>query len=181
MRSPNVVLSSIALAIVVTVLPPFGPRAEASQACSRLWYKVPRPELAAQLQAALEGAGIAGATVSAEAAGERCYNEETGEVRGPGITNRVHARVPVDDVSDAEALGTLAATMADVAIPVLVDAADDIVTSDLTTASRPADVSVSFVSPDERRDFKTRLPDLQAAREQGLTGAALIEALGATP
>lgn len=67
------------------------------------------PELSEEVQAALEGAGIADARAYAEAYGEDCMDAKTGKARYFAAKETdFHVTLNVDGLGDTEALGTLA-------------------------------------------------------------------------
>jgi hypothetical protein len=66
------------------------------------------PELMAEVQAAMEDAGLENVTVSASAYGENCYANETNEVvYFAAMQTDFHVTAQVEDIEDGEALGDL--------------------------------------------------------------------------
>ena len=128
------------------------------------------PELSEDVQAALEGAGITGAKAYAEAYGEDCMNAKMGKARYFAAKETdFHVTLNVDGLGDLEVLGTLAEEV----LAVL-----DGFPPKETPGPMPGYVGLRFVAPDSERRLWFTVLEWTDARDQGLSGAALLEALG---
>ncbi len=141
--------------------------------CAYIRHSEPLPELGARVQTSLVDAGIAGATAKAQAAGERCTDVPTGQGEFWVMTSVVSVEVPVADLDDLDAVGDVAAVVSGAVLTAISAAPTDEV-----PGGSPPQVGFVFVGPDRRVSLWTDAPKLQAAHDQGLTGAALLTALG---
>lgn len=149
---------------------------QSSQGCSYRWDSEHLPTLTAHVEAALAGAGLTGATASAQAQGERCVDTQAGTSHFMAMSSFVGLAVPVDSASDLEALGNVTAVLADAIVPVLSTASRDVM-----PGPNPPNVQIGFKAPGATTSLRTSLSTLQTTRSQGLSGAALLAALGYTP
>ena len=127
----------------------------------------PLTALTTDLKAALDGAGLAVTDVTATSNVHECHpRPQDGppmRTSSTGIVVRTPAAGPVD----RDALGVRIAEVVDAIRPVLA----------APGASSPTTiVSVSMVAPEGNLDHKASWHRLVAARDQGLTGAALVDA-----
>ena len=128
------------------------------------------PDLSKEVQAALEGAGIAGAKAYAEAYGENCMDTKTQKARYfAAMETDYHITLAVDGLGDLEALGKLAAD-----VLVVLDGFPP----KETPGPRSGYVGLKFVAADSERRLWFTVLEWTEARDQGLAGSALLEALG---
>ena len=138
--------------------------------CGWVWASSPLPDLSAQVQAALDDAGISAESARAAAYGENCIDAETNEVRRfAAMQTDFHVTLPVDDAEDLEALGDSAASV----LAVL-----DGFPPNETPGPRSGQVGITFVAGDEQVALWFTYLEGVKARDQGLGGPALMEALG---
>lgn len=142
--------------------------------CAYSWANRPLPELTDQLQAALDAAGIPGATARAYDFGENCNDQETGTVAGfSRIETDVEIRLEVADARDLDALGSLT----DQVLAVL-----DTITRDSLSGRLPGRIGLNFAMRGATRNWLYFYDEqLEEARGRGLSGRALLEALGYPP
>lgn len=139
-----------------------------------VWSSHQLDGLSRQVQAALDEAGIEGSEATAEAYGEDWF--EQGEAGGaPELCNfsvmetDFHIALPVESLADLDGLGTLLTRV----LAVL----DQFPPED-TPGQQPGRVSVAFVSRGNEEGWVWfSLTEGVQARENGLTGEALLEAL----
>jgi len=139
--------------------------------CAWNWATQPLPEVSAQLQAALDAAGIPGATGSAVAFGENCIDYQTNQVRGFAVMETDFGiQVPVASLTDLEALGNLAGQVLLVLerFPV-----------GQVPGPQPGQVQLIFSAGGEELALTFTVEQAAAARSAGLSGAVLLEALRA--
>ncbi|UCC75821.1 MAG: hypothetical protein JSW37_09900 [Anaerolineales bacterium] len=143
-------------------------RAEAP-GCMWNWSTRPLSDLSGQVQGAVEAAGLSGATASAVAFGEDCIDPKSGEVkRFATMQTDFRITVPVGDVRNLDELGDLAEQVLEVL---------DSFPAKNTPGPQSGDVSISFEAGEERLHLWFSIMQADKAREQGLHGAALLEAL----
>jgi len=141
--------------------------------CAWSWANRPLPELTDQLQAALDAAGIPGATARAYDFGENCNNQETGTVRFARIETDVEIRLEVTDPQDLDALGSLT----DQVVAVL-----DTFVRDSLSGRQPGRIGLNFTLRGGAGHWLYFYDEqLAEARGRGLSGRALLEALGYPP
>jgi len=139
-----------------------------SDACLWDWGTRPLPELSAQVQAALAAAGVADATVSAVAYGEDCIDPQTGDVKGFALLETdFYFTLSVSSLA-VEPLGNLAERV----LAVL----DSFPPEDIPGV-QPGYVAMDFISGEERYHLWFEITLWREARQAGLHGAALLEAL----
>jgi len=142
--------------------------------CAWSWANRPLPEVTDQLQAALDAAGIPGATARAYDFGENCNDQETGTVaRFARIETDVEIRLEVVDLQDLDALGSLT----DQVVAVL-----DIFARDSLSGRQPGRIGLNFTLRGAAGHWLYFYDEqLAEARGRGLSGRALLEALGYPP
>jgi hypothetical protein len=145
------------------------PGSEAGYAeCAWTWASQSLPELSAEVQSALDSAGLKNATVSAVAYGENCV-VATGEVdHFATMETDFHFQVEVPSLSDAAALGDTLERILTVlnAFP-----------PDLTPGPQPGYIGVRFTSRTEELNLWFTWNLGQAALDTGLHGADLLNEL----
>lgn len=120
-------------------------------------------ELTAKLQAALAAAGFSNATARVSDAGEN-YSCNDG-TSGFGLMNRdLSITLPVADLADRQALGTQLAQVVTLASP-------------YATAPSSNRYLVTFTAGGSQMQLTATKGAWEQARQQGLTGAALLDAL----
>lgn len=153
---------------MVLLAPTFTPTIFSSDACIWDWGTRPLPELSAQLQAALASAGVTDASVSTVAYGEDCIDPQTGDVRGFALLETdFYFTLQVPSLA-VERLGNLAEQV----LTVL-----DSLPADSIPGTQPGYVEMDFVVGEERYHLWFEVTLWQEARQAGLHGAALLEAL----
>ena len=139
------------------------------QQCGWNWATQALPELSAEVQAAMEAAGLEGIQARAEAYGENCFGSVTGEVLYfAAMETDFRLQVTVEDLQDREALGGLLEQ-----ILVILDGFPP----GTIAGPNPGYVGVAFQSGQETLNLWFTVTDGEAARAQGLHGAALLEEL----
>jgi heat shock protein HslJ len=141
---------------------------------SMVWSSHRLDGLSQQVQEALDAAGIEWTEATAEAYGEDWF--EQGEAdNSPTLCNfslmetDFRVRLPVDSLTDLDIMGTLLARV----LAVL-----DRFPPEDTPGQQPGRISVAFVSPDvEESWIWFSFTEGVQARETGLVGSALLEAL----
>jgi hypothetical protein len=145
------------------------PGAEAGYTeCYWNWATQPLPDLSAEVQSALEAAGLTGVTAFAEAYGENC-------ITGTGVVDHFatmetdfRIRMEVPDLADTAALGDLLERI----LVVL-----DTFPPDATPGPQPGYVGVRFVHGTEEINLWFTVTYGESARAQGLHGANLFTVL----
>ena len=136
--------------------------------CAWNWATQPLADLSADVQSTLDAAGLKGVTASAEAYGENCITA-TGKVdHFATMETDFRFQVDVPDLSDSAALGDILER-----ILVVLDAFPP----DATPGPQPGYIGVRFFCGTEEIDMWFTLSSSQDAREQGLHGADLYNAL----
>jgi len=141
--------------------------------CGWTWSTRPLPELTDQLQAALDAAGIPGATARAYAFGENCLDQSGTVKRFARMENDFDIQLEVADLQDLDALGDLTEQVLAVleALPPESD-----------PPPQPGRIGLKFSTRDTDGVWLYFMEEeLEAARGRGLTGRALLEALGYPP
>ncbi|MBC7261880.1 MAG: hypothetical protein H5T63_07675 [Chloroflexi bacterium] len=148
--------------------PTFTPTLFSSDACIWDWGTRPLPELSAQVQAALASAGVADATAKAVAYGEDCIDPQTGDVKGFALLETdFYFTLAVSSLA-VEPLGNLAEQV----LTVL-----DSLPPGSIPGTQPGYIGMDFVVGEERYHLWFEITLWWEAREAGLHGAALLEAL----
>nr|MBC7245280.1 hypothetical protein [Chloroflexota bacterium] len=148
--------------------PTFTPTLFSSEGCIWDWGTRPLPELSAQVQAALASAGITDATVSAVAYGEDCIDPQTGNVKGFALLETdFYFTLPVSSLA-VEPLGNLAEQ--------LLTVLDSLPVGSIP-GTQPGYVGMDFVAGEECYHLWFEVTLWWEARQAGLHGAALLQAL----
>lgn len=137
-------------------------------ACGWVWATQSLPDLSAEVQSALEAAGLTGVTATAEAFGENCLNN-AGEVDHFATMEtdfRVRAEVP--DLTDTAALGNLLER-----VLIVLDA----FSPGATPGPQPGYIGVTFFHETEELNLWFTVTDGESARALGLHGAELFTEL----
>ncbi len=141
--------------------------------CLWNWNTQPLPDLSGDVQAALDAAGIANAVTSATAFGEDCLDSVTRETRYFATTQTDFAvTLEVKDLADVDALGQLAGEV----LAVLDDFPPE-----QTPGPNPGRITLLFVADEYVREARFTVTEANAALAQGLSEAALLEALNYRP
>ncbi|KAF0107412.1 MAG: hypothetical protein FD146_1890 [Anaerolineaceae bacterium] len=136
--------------------------------CGWNWATEPLPELSAQVQAALESAGLTGVTAVAEAYGENCITASGEVARFAAMETDFRITVQAASLDDREALGTLLEK-----ILVVLDGFP----TETTPGPNPGYVGVTFQFGDDSLRLWFPIIDGESARALGLRGAALLDRL----
>jgi hypothetical protein len=136
--------------------------------CGWQWATQSLPELSAQVQAALESAGLTGVTAVAEAYGENCLNAEGKVARFAAMETDFRITIQVDSLADREALGMLLEK-----ILVVLDGFP----TETTPGPNPGYVGVTFQAGDAELRLWFPIIEGESARALGLRGAALLDKL----
>jgi hypothetical protein len=122
-----------------------------------------------QLRSALDGAGISATTATANLRGSVCHPRESIMPAGhPNGRELLNIEVPTDGAADNEAVGNLA-------VPVI-DALEPLMQSDIMASRQWIEVNITLRGPTQAITLSSSWGRLLAARQQGLTGAALVKA-----
>jgi len=140
----------------------------AYEQCGWQWAKQTLPALSTEVQAALEAAGLEGATAHAEAYGENCLSADNEVLRFAALETDFRISIEVESLADAERLGTLLEK-----ILVVLDGFP----TESTPGPQPGYVGVRFAAGTEELNLWFTVTDGEAARALGLHGAALLEEL----
>jgi hypothetical protein len=151
-----------------TATPTTTPTEYPYEQCGWQWATQSLPELSAQVQAALESAGLTGVTAVAEAYGENCLNAEGKVARFAAMETDFRITIQVDALDDREALGTLLEK-----ILVVLDGFP----TETTPGPNPGYVGVTFQSGDDSLHLWFPIIEGESARALGLRGAALLDKL----
>jgi hypothetical protein len=138
--------------------------------CAWVWATGPLPDLASEVREALDEAGIAVDNAGAVAYGENCVDANTGEIRRfAAMETDFYATVEVDDVEDREAMARSVAGVLEVLAGF---------SPQDTPGPQSGQIEITFVSGDEQVRLRFPYSEGMEARDRGLAGAALLEALG---
>jgi hypothetical protein len=135
---------------------------------AEFWY-VPLPERTAEIQAAINAAGLANVTVTASAYGENCYSANPDDVGiGPMQTESYFVTALVDDLTDEATLGDLAAEI----LAVLNQFPP-------REGFRPIpdQFIITFIQNEQQLTLRVGVAQAAQVIEQGLSGEALWNAL----
>ena len=151
-----------------TYTPSLTPTVEYFQ-CAWVWATQPLPEISSKVQAALESAGLPVTAVLAEAFGENCIDSRTNQVASfATMETDFRITLQVKSLADTEQLGSLL----EQTLVVL-----DGFPIGSTPGSQPGIVGVTFQAGKETTNLSFTVTEGKAARDKGLHGAALLEAL----
>lgn len=141
----------------------------AYEQCYFNWATQPLPELSAQVQAALDAAGLTDVTARAEAYGENCYDSQTNEVAYfAAMETDFRVTIKVPDLKDTESLGNL--------LEKVLIVLDDFPT-DKTPGPQPGYIGVTFQAGNEVLNMWFKVSQGIQARRQGYDDAALLQEL----
>lgn len=136
--------------------------------CGYTWATKRLAEVTSQLQEAFNAAGLKDAVVWAEGYGENCVDTQ-GQVQSfHAMETDFHIRMPVSSLEDLQAVGDLLQKM----LKVL-----DGFPPDQVPGSQPGYIGVELNAGQDVQNLWFKVSEGTAAREQGLQGAALYEAL----
>ncbi len=138
------------------------------ETCGWQWATQPLPDLSAQVQAALESAGLEGVTARAEAFGENCLSPDNEVLRFAAMQTDFRITVEVESLADAERLGMFLEK-----ILIVLDGFP----TESTPGPNPGYVGVTFTAGTETLNLWFTATDGESARALGLRGAALLEEL----
>ena len=136
--------------------------------CGWSWATQPLPELSAQVQSAMDAAGLKNVTAAAEAYGEDCLDANGTPVRFAAMETDFRITVQVPSLTDRESLGSLLEQI----LTVL-----DQFPAGVTPGPNNGYVGVTFQSKDDELRLWFLVEDGESARALGLHGAALLDKL----
>ncbi len=138
-------------------------------ACYFNWATQTLSELSAQVQAAMDTAGLTGITAHAEAYGENCYDSQTNSlVFFVAMETDFRIAVVVNVLTDKTYLGNLLERI----LIVL-----DRFPTGVTPGLNPGHIGVTFHAGKEELNLWFTVADRDSVRARGTNGAALSEAL----
>jgi hypothetical protein len=127
------------------------------------------PELTAEIQAALDAAGLENVTVSASAYGENCHANDTHEVvYFAAMKTDFYVTAVVDNLDDEMALGDITAQIL---------AVINRFTPDVTPGPMSGQISLTFIQDEQQQFLSVSVQQATEVIEQGLSGAALWNSL----
>jgi hypothetical protein len=136
--------------------------------CYWNWATEPLPDLSAQVQAAMDAAGIKGITAIAEAFGENCFNTKGEVVQFAVMETDFRISLQVQSLSDRIALGNVLEE-----ILIVLDGFP----TEATPGPAPGYIGVTFQTSDDELRLWFLFSDGESARALGLHGAALLDEL----
>lgn len=137
--------------------------------CTWQWASEDLPDLSADVQTALDNAQIATLSVRAYTFGENCIDSQTNTLSYfAAMETDFRIVLPVDDLTDHQELGTLTADLLSVL---------NTFTPDTTPGSQPGRHELTFQAGDDALGVMVAVPDAVRFVDEGLTGAALWEAI----
>ena len=137
--------------------------------CGWNWATQNLPELSAEIQAAMEAAGLTGVTARAEAYGENCFDPQTSEVRYFATRETdFKISIKVESLEDRPRLGELAEQV----LIVL-----DSFPPGAMPGSNPGYVGIRFLVGSEELNLWFTVTDGEAARATRQHGAELLDEL----
>jgi hypothetical protein len=169
----NTPVSSIQAAIWTSTAlaqfhPSITPAANDSGMCGWQWARQPLPDAARQVQTRFDTARIKYTNVYAEAYGENCLNGD-GSVRYfAAMTSDLYITLSIESLDDTDALANVV-----VSIYQIISTPPP-----ANLPARPGYLDITFQSGSQSRKVRAMFSDYQSAIEHGLTGAALLKALG---
>lgn len=143
-----------------------------------VWNSHKLEDLSAQFQAALDEAGLEGAEGAAEVFGEDWYESASGGAGNQetcyfsAMQTDFYVTLRAASLADREALGRSLAKILD---------ALGRFPPEETPGPQPGFLDVTLVAGDEHQALRVLVPEARQARARGLSGAALMEALDASP
>ena len=154
-----------------TPLPPtFTPTATEYpyEQCGWNWATQPLPDLSAQVQSAMEAAGLKNVIAIAEAYGEDCLDANGKPVRFAAMETDFRITVQISTLDDREALGSL--------LEKILIALDQFPPG-ATPGPQSGYVGVTFQTKDDELRLWFPIVDGESARANGLRGADLLDKL----
>jgi hypothetical protein len=139
----------------------------AYEQCGWNWATQPLPGLSAEVQSALEAAGLTTTIARAEAFGENCFSQNNEVLYFAAMETDFHISVEADDLTDTTALGNLLER-----ILVVLDTF-----SGTTPGPHPGYIGISFTRAQETLNLWFAVTDGESARALGLHGADLLAEL----
>jgi len=137
--------------------------------CGWNWATQNLPELSAEIQAAMEAAGLTGVTARAEAYGENCFDPQTSEVRFFAARETdFKVSIEVESLEDRPRLGELAEQ-----VLIVLDGFPP----GAMPGSNPGYIGIRFLDGSEELNLWFTVTDGEAARALGLHGAELLDEL----
>ncbi len=141
------------------------------QECRWNWASEDQPDLTARLAALLDAAGIDHTSVRVYAYGENCFDAQGNVAYFAAMETDFAITLPVADVGDREAVGTLAA-----AVLAIIPREFPVET---TPGPQPGRVELRFEAGSEAVfTLIVREEVFEPLIQQGVSGAALLDALG---
>jgi hypothetical protein len=141
--------------------------------CIWNWNTRPQPEVAAEVQAAVDAAGIPGVTVTATSFGEDCIDPQGHQpVSFAPRETDFDLRIAVASLADRELLGTLLGQVLEVL---------ETFPRDRLPGPQSGRVTVTFATLEAETYLSFMLDQAVQSRRSGLSGAALLDALEARP
>jgi hypothetical protein len=151
-----------------TPTPTTAPTALPYTQCAWNWATQGLPDLSAEVQSALEAAGLKNVTARAEAFGENCINQDGTVDHFAAMETDFRLTAQVDNLADTEQLGNLLER-----ILVVLDGFP----AGTTPGTQPGYVGVAFQAGSDTSNLWFLITDGEAARAQDLHGAALLDRL----
>lgn len=136
--------------------------------CGWNWATKPLPDLSAQVQSAMEAAGLKDVTATAEAYGEDCLDANGNPVRFAAMETDFRITIQVASPTDREALGNLLEKI----LIVL-----DQFPPGATPGPQAGYVGVTFQTKEDELRLWFLVEDGESARALGLRGAELLDKL----
>jgi hypothetical protein len=136
--------------------------------CGWNWATEPLPELSAQVQSAMDAAGLKNITATAEAYGENCITDEGVVDHFSAMETDFRVTAQVSSLTDRESLGNLLEQI----LIVL-----DQFPASVTPGPNNGYVGVTFQTKDDELRLWFLVEDGESARALGLRGAALLDKL----
>jgi len=172
MRKTFVVLFSVLLLTACSVdrsIPGSRTSPANSQNCAYVWDTQPLPDLTEKLQSAIDAAGLLGVKATAEAYGEDCIDPQTNIPRGfATMETDFYITAQVADITDMDNLGGLLEKVLSVL---------DAFPLGKIPGPQAGYINFSFQSGKAETNLRFTASAGNAARLQGLHGAALVEKL----
>jgi hypothetical protein len=140
-----------------------------SKNCAYTWATQPLPALTADVQSAINAAGLTGVKAVAEAYGENCIDPQTNQTRGfATMETDFHITAKVTDLTNTGNLGELLEKILSVldAFPV-----------GRIPGPEPGIINISFQTGKAESNLSFTTVAWKSARQLGLHGAALFEKL----
>jgi hypothetical protein len=137
--------------------------------CGWNWATQALPELSAEVQSAMQAAGLDGVTVLAEAYGENCFDGQTGEVLYfATMETDFRVTVQVKDLNDRALLGQVAEE-----VLIVLDGFPP----GATPGPNPGYIGIRFTDGSAESNLWFTVTDGESARALGLHGAELLDEL----